>query len=129
MAPIAAGLTVLAATALSACASEVDRAMEAGCEGLAGLAEAYASGDRAEFDAASDYAQPRRVGFVEFRGRDLTDETVLLQDADKAATAYTTLYSAAYKRAWATDAEWQGLELTAKQQRDVDSGVEACEKY
>lgn len=126
------GLTLATVTVvglLSSCADEIDTAMAEGCEGLPQMAQAYAAGDRAEFDQASNRTES--LSFADFRASDFGKDDSLISDASVASTAYSTLYDAAYEPAESNNGAsvWRGRELTPSQQQDVDAGLKVCEGY
>jgi hypothetical protein len=114
---------------LPACSDEIDTAMAEGCEGLPQMAQAYAAEDRAEFDEVSNRTES--LGFAHFRASDFSKDDSLIRDAAVAATAYSTLYDAAYEPPERNNGAsvWRGRELTPSQQRAVDDGLAVCKNY
>jgi hypothetical protein len=110
-------------------ASDVERAMQQGCDGLPRMAEAYTSGDRDAFDTAAQDAE--RLGFANFRAPDLSDDDQLSRDAATAAAGYNALSAAAYERAEANNGDlvWRGRALTSTAQHELDTALAVCSGY
>ena len=122
-------ITALAVVALGlgACSSDLDDAMNRGCDGLRASAKAYASGDRQGVEAAKDDAE--YLGMAsELSGDNGVDEDQRA-DAIDAKLAFSALFSAAYDDGKNGELIWQGKRLDPERQKTLQAGLEACEDY
>lgn len=124
---LSALVATLAITGVLSSCSELENAMEEGCDGLRSAAEAYAAGDREAFEAAFGDTMSLGVAvqYTDTESKEVQDEIRV------AASGAEALHSAAFAPVENHDGEevWRGREMSAWQRENLQAGLAVCENY